>query len=123
MDSSPDPRVDRAARSNRCPENKQRLKIRWQALQLLTKQGTFALLVRMLTSIRAWLQLARHPAVVRRAVYMAAVVGVILIAINHGPAIWAGQLTLGRIIQICLTIFVPYAVSTISSVAARNDRR
>ncbi len=85
-------------------------------------ENFFALLVKMLTSIRAWLQLALHPAVVRRAVYMAAVVGVILIAINHGLAIWAGQLTLGRIIQICLTIFVPYAVSTVSSVAARNDR-
>jgi len=93
------------------------------SIAVADKAGNFCLISEMLTSIRAWLQLARHPAVVRRAVYMAAVVGVILIAINHGPAIWAGQLTLGRIIQICLTIFVPYAVSTISSVAARNDRR
>ena len=53
---------------------------------------------------------------------MAAVVGVVLIAINHGSAIFAGEITRLRLIQICLTIVVPYVVSTISSVAARNER-
>jgi uncharacterized membrane protein YwzB len=77
----------------------------------------------MLRSVRAWLRLAAHPAVVKRALAMAAVVGLILIAINHGPAILAGRLTRFRLLQICLTIVVPYVVSTVSSVAARNDRR
>jgi len=76
----------------------------------------------MLRSIRAWLQFAAHPAVVKRASVMAAVVGFVLIAINHGSAIFAGEITRLRLIQICLTIVVPYVVSTISSVAASNDR-
>ncbi len=76
----------------------------------------------MLRSIRAWLRLAAHPAVVKRAFAMAAIVGLILIAINHGSAIFAGQITRLRLLQICLTILVPYVVSTVSSVAARNDR-
>lgn len=53
---------------------------------------------------------------------MAIVVGAILIVINHGPAIRAHRLNRVRVVQICLTVLVPYMVSTISSVAARNDR-
>jgi hypothetical protein len=73
--------------------------------------------------IRDWMRLAAHPAVVKRACVMALVVGTILIAINHGPAILTGRLTRRGLLQICLTIIVPYMVSTISSVAARKDRR
>ena len=72
-------------------------------------------------SIRAWLKLAAHPATVRRALWTAAVVGTVLVAINHGPAILAGELTRARVAQICLTILVPYVVSTVSSVATRRE--
>ena len=65
-----------------------------------------------------WLRLARDPAVVRRALRTMVVVGTILIAINHGDALLRGELGAERIFKILLTLAVPYAVSTSSSVAA-----
>ena len=62
--------------------------------------------------------------VVRRALACAVVVGAVLITINHGPAIVAGEVTTYRIVQMGLTLLVPYCVSTFSSVAAmRADRQ
>lgn len=69
----------------------------------------------------SWLQLAAHPATVKRAVITAFVVGAALIAINHGPAILQGQVTVLRVIQMGLTVLVPYAVSTVSSVSTRRE--
>lgn len=65
-----------------------------------------------------WLRIARQPAVVRRALRTMFVVGTILIAINHGDALLHGPLDAGRVFKICLTLLVPYGVSTTSSVAA-----
>jgi len=45
------------------------------------------------------------------------------IAINHGQAIIAGQITQERIFQMLLTVVVPYMVSTASSVATRHELR
>ena len=73
-------------------------------------------------SARTWLQMAAHPGTVRRAIITAVVVGTVLICINHGPALLAGHVTLGRVLQMCLTVLVPYAVSTVSSVATRRER-
>lgn len=56
--------------------------------------------------------------VVRQAVIIAAIVGTILVLLNHGPAILRGDVTPGRVAQMVLTIFVPYCVSTVSSVGA-----
>ncbi len=50
------------------------------------------------------------------------VVGTILIAINHGGALIRGELDGGHVLQICLTLLVPYGVSTSSSVAALRSR-
>jgi len=69
----------------------------------------------------AWLRLAAHPATVRRAFLTALIVGFVLIAINHGPAILCGQLTRECWIQMGLTVLVPYIVSTVSSVATRCE--
>ena len=74
-------------------------------------------------SLRTWLQMAAHPGTVRRALITAVVVGAILISINHGPAILAHDVTFGRVLQMCLTVLVPYAVSTVSSVATRREER
>jgi hypothetical protein len=52
-----------------------------------------------------------------------AIVGTILMAINHGPAILAGDITGERLLQILLTFLVPYTVSTVSSVATRHEIR
>jgi hypothetical protein len=72
-------------------------------------------------TLLSWLKLAAHPATVRRALWTAAVVGTVLIGINHGAAILAGELTRARLVQICLTVLVPYVVSTVSSVATRRE--
>jgi len=68
--------------------------------------------------MRGWIELAISPAVVRRALGYAVVVGAILIAINHGDAIVAGDLDATRFFKMALTILVPYTVSTLSSVQA-----
>ena len=67
--------------------------------------------------------LAREPQVVRRALAYAVVVGSLLIAINHGHAILAGEVDRGRLLQMGLTVMVPYAVSTLSSVGALRSAR
>lgn len=51
----------------------------------------------------------------------AVVVGSVLIAINHGQAIWEGDLTRPRLIRMGLTVLVPYVVSTLSSVGAMRS--
>ena len=71
-----------------------------------------------------FLRLASSPSVVRRGLLYAVVVGSLLIAINHGDAILAGDFSSGRLLKMGLTVLVPYSVSTLSSVAAlRAPRR
>lgn len=53
-----------------------------------------------------------------RALKVAAVVGTMLVAINHGDAILAATIQAGQWVQIALTYCVPYCVSTYSSVKA-----
>ncbi|MBI3862435.1 MAG: nitrate/nitrite transporter NrtS [Planctomycetia bacterium] len=62
--------------------------------------------------------------VVRRALWCAVLVGAVLITINHGNAIRLGDVTRSRLLQMGLTLLVPYCVSTYSSVSAmRAERR
>ncbi len=63
-------------------------------------------------------QLALRGDIVRRAVRVSAVVGTLLVAINHGDAVLAGSLDAERLVRILLTYLVPYGVSTYSSVQA-----
>ena len=65
-----------------------------------------------------WVRLATQRSIVRRAATVATVVGAILVAINHGDALWHGDVSVGRVLRILLTVFVPYCVSTYSSVEA-----
>ena len=44
-----------------------------------------------ISGMRAWLALARRRPVVRRAIRNALLVGTILAAIDHGPALWQGE--------------------------------
>ncbi|MFI5318180.1 MAG: nitrate/nitrite transporter NrtS, partial [Myxococcota bacterium] len=62
----------------------------------------------------SWLALAASPGVVRRALLMAAVVGALLITINHGDALLRGELDRARLLKMALTLVVPYCVSTYS---------
>jgi hypothetical protein len=71
--------------------------------------------------VSGWLQLASSAPVVRRALTYAVVVGSILIVINHGDAILRGELERARIFKMGLTLLVPYAVSTLSSVQAMRQ--
>lgn len=68
----------------------------------------------------SWWCMAIHPRVVRRALMYAVVVGAILIAINHGDAILHRDLSAVRVFKMVLTTFVPYIVSTLSSVGAQR---
>jgi hypothetical protein len=65
-----------------------------------------------------WLRVAGERAIVRRACKYAVVVGAVLISINHGDAILAGEVEGRRWLKMGLTVLVPYAVSTLSSVGA-----
>jgi hypothetical protein len=68
-----------------------------------------------------WLKLAATRSVVLRSINVALVVGLILVAINHGEAILRGEINGARIFQIGLTVLVPYCVSTYASVGAMRE--
>lgn len=59
---------------------------------------------------------------VRRALVMSAIVGTLLMLINHIDALLAGTMTNDRWLKVTLTYLVPYVVSTVSSVLALRDR-
>ena len=69
----------------------------------------------------AWLQMALTPAVSKRALRCAILVGTVLIAINHGDALLSLDLSPERIAKMALTFVVPYLVSTSSSVSAIRE--
>ncbi|MBL9032507.1 MAG: nitrate/nitrite transporter NrtS [Phycisphaerae bacterium] len=69
-----------------------------------------------------WFDVATRRSVVRRALTYAVVVGAVLITINHGSAILAGDVDLARALRMALTALVPYVVSTLSSVGAIRSR-
>lgn len=73
--------------------------------------------------IREWLHIASRRPIVMRGLKYGIVVGSILIIINHGNAIAAGTVDSTRVIQMILTLLVPYCVSTASSVGAIIDHR
>ena len=73
------------------------------------------------SSLKEWSRLAAHPATVKRAFITALIVGFVLMAINDGPAILSGHLSRARVLQMCLTVLVPYVVSTVSSVSTRRE--
>ena len=56
--------------------------------------------------------------IVRRALMTALVVGTLLIAINYGDLLLEEKITMLQLLKMTLTVFVPYAVSTYSSVGA-----
>jgi hypothetical protein len=69
-----------------------------------------------MSTLKDWYTCAMSPATVRRALASALLVGPVLVAINHGDAILDGDVTAGRVLKMTLTLVVPYAVSTFSSV-------
>ena len=65
-----------------------------------------------------WLSVALERSIVLRACKYAVVVGAVLITINHGDALLAGDVAPERWWKMGLTVLVPYTVSTLSSVGA-----
>jgi hypothetical protein len=76
-----------------------------------------------MSDARRWLAVATERAIVVRACKFAVVVGAILIGINHGDALLAGDVDAPRCFKMGLTVLVPYAVSTLSSVGAVLEQR
>jgi hypothetical protein len=70
-----------------------------------------------------WSALLFDKSVVKRACYSALIVGAVLIAINYGDDVLHGQLDGTRIFKMCLTVVVPYVVSTVSSVITMRDMK
>ena len=64
------------------------------------------------------LAIAFRGCVVKRALVISAIVGTILVAINHGNCIVMGHFGFTCAVQSGLTFLVPYCVSTVSSVLA-----
>lgn len=76
----------------------------------------------MISTVVEWLRVASRRSVVRRALVAGALVGSLQILINHGDALWVGELDGRRVIKMILTSLVPYMVSTFASVGAiRHD--
>jgi len=67
------------------------------------------------------LHVAFSRSVVRRSLIISAIVGTLLIAINHGNCIVDGKFTSACAVKSLFTIIVPYCVSTVSSVLAHAD--
>lgn len=65
-----------------------------------------------------WLPRALERTVVRRALRYSIVVGAVLVTVNHGDAIARGDIPVGRLLRIALTVMVPYVVSTLSTLEA-----
>ncbi len=66
--------------------------------------------------------IARQRTVVRRAIRIACIVGLVLALLNHGDTIMASEAQPSTWLKVALTFLVPYSVSTYSSVMAVRDR-
>jgi hypothetical protein len=70
-----------------------------------------------------WLGIAFQRSTMARGVKLAAVVGSLLVAINRGEAILAGNVDGNHLLRIGLTVLVPYAVSTFSTCGAKLEAK
>ncbi len=68
-----------------------------------------------------WLALAGRRSVVGRALRVAALVGSVLVVINHADRLLAGTMVAADWLKVALTYCVPYCVATYSAVAALGD--
>tara|TARA_R110001583_G_scaffold20698_2_gene79266 strand:- start:11195 stop:11449 length:255 start_codon:yes stop_codon:yes gene_type:complete len=69
-----------------------------------------------------FVDLAMKPSIMVAALKISLIVGTLLALINHGSALTHMELDSDRILQIMLTYFVPYCVSTYSAVKAIQER-
>jgi len=68
--------------------------------------------------MKDWLRVAMRRDIVLRGLKVAAMIGTILVAINQGDVILAGELPISVLWKVALTYLVPYCVSTYAAVEA-----
>ena len=68
--------------------------------------------------MKAWIRIAIRKDIWTRGLKVSLVVGSLLVIINHWNTLFLGKLTFREGIEIVLTYFVPYGVSTYASVAS-----
>ncbi|HAS6173162.1 TPA: hypothetical protein I7155_01930 [Vibrio vulnificus] len=70
------------------------------------------------TTLSDFISTAKTPSILKRSIKVAVIVGTVLMMINHGDALLAGQVESERVLKILLTYMVPFCVSTQASVSA-----
>lgn len=75
-----------------------------------------------MSALKVWFAIATRPAVVKRSVRVALVVGTVLTLINQGGRLLALDIDAPTLARIVLTYIVPYCVSTWAAVGALHDR-
>ncbi|WED29498.1 nitrate/nitrite transporter NrtS [Vibrio sp. DW001] len=75
------------------------------------------------TATKKILNAAFSPLIVKRSLKVSAVVGTILMMINHGEALLMGNIDTQRAIKIALSYCVPYLVSTYSAVSTTIENQ
>ncbi|EHY9869704.1 nitrate/nitrite transporter NrtS [Vibrio vulnificus] len=70
------------------------------------------------TTLSDFISIAKTPSILKRSIKVAAIVGTVLMMINHGDALFAGQVESEHVLKILLTYMVPFCVSTQASVSA-----
>jgi hypothetical protein len=69
-----------------------------------------------------WFSLALEVNTLKRSIKVAVIVGTLLMLINHGNIMISGEIERHHMLKILLTYFVPYLVSTYSSVEAKLNK-
>jgi len=75
-----------------------------------------------MTTGSTWLSIALQAKILKRSLKVSAVVGTLLMVINHGDVILSGSADLSHIFKILLTYLVPFSVATYSSVESTLNR-
>lgn len=75
-----------------------------------------------MSALKVWFAIATRPAIVKRSVRVALVVGTALTLINQGGRLLALDIDAPTLARIVLTYIVPYCVSTWAAVGALHER-
>lgn len=74
------------------------------------------------STTKRWLAIARERSVVLRALKVSALVGTVLVLINHFDTLVQGEVNRLVIAKMLLTYLVPYSVATYAAVEAIRSR-
>ena len=74
-------------------------------------------------NVQTFLTIAAQRSTVLRALKIALIVGLILVAVNEGGALMHGDIDMADLVSIVLNFAVPYCVSTVSTVLAHAETK